>query len=81
MKTICNVGDTLYVLTSDSLTGVEETKCSKIAKVYVQDVGDTPKYFAPCVYDDWGGATWEFYDWDFGVKVFLKREDAEIAKI
>jgi hypothetical protein len=80
MKTKCNVGDTLYVLTSDSLTCIEETKCSKITKVHLADIGDTIKYHAPCVYDDWGGATWEFYDNDFGVKVFLTRKDAEIAR-
>lgn len=38
------------------------------------------KVVAPCVYDDWGGAHWEFTEEDFGTKVFLNQEDAEKAR-
>ena len=80
MKTKCNVGDTLYILTHGSLTGIEETKCTRIVKEILSDVGEVYKYCAPCEYDDYRGATWEFYDESFGVKVFLNRKDAEIAR-
>lgn len=73
------IGDTLYVLTCDSPTGVEETRCRSIKTKHLDDVGETPVYIAPCVYDDWGGARWEFYDWDFGVKVFTDRTAAYSA--
>ncbi len=75
LKLPCAVGDTLYVLTEDSLDGIEETKCQSIvllskAKLIV---------YAPCQHDDWGGAKWRFKITDFYKKVFLTREEAEAA--
>lgn len=74
----CKVGDVLYVLTSDSLTGIEETKCRRISIRTLQD-GSVAKAIAPCVLDDWGGAFREFYIEDFGKTVFLSRAEAEKA--
>ena len=61
----CKPGDKLFVLTTDSLDGID---------------GLYAKVVAPCVYDDWGGAHWEFTEEDFGTKVFLNQEDAEKAR-
>jgi len=74
----CKKGDRLFVLTSDSLTGVEETKAKRIVVIYREN-GPCAKVMAPCVYDDWGGAFREFYPEDFGKTVFLTREEAEAA--
>lgn len=74
----CKVGDKLYILTSDSLTGVEETKCRRIVIKTLQD-GVVAKVIAPCTLDDWGGAFRELYVEDFGKTVFLTREAAENA--
>lgn len=74
----CKKGDELYVLTSDSPLGYEKVKCKKITIAYREDV-PCAKIYAPCVYDDWGSATWAFYPEDFGAKVFLTREEAERA--
>ena len=47
----CKVGDTLFVLTPDSPTGIETTKCIRLSidkrRIIIQ---------APSVYDDWGNA-------------------------
>ena len=75
----CNPGDKLFVLTSDSLTGIQETKCRRIEIRNATD-GLHATVVAPCVYDDWGGAHWEFTKEDFGKKVFLNQEDAEKAR-
>jgi hypothetical protein len=75
----CKVGQTIYVLTTDSPTGIEETK---ISQVIVRFKGNNKMQYtilAPCVYDDWGKAKWSFCDNDFGKTVFLTREEAEKA--
>lgn len=74
----CNVGDELYVLTSDSPLGYEKTKCKKIT-IGCRKGGRCVRISAPCVCDDWGSATWELYPKDFGVKVFLAKEEVEKA--
>ena len=73
----CKKGDTLFVLTSDSPLGYEKTKCKRMKLVFRED-GPAIKVTTPCVYDDWGGAVWEFYPEDFGVKVFTKESDARM---
>ena len=73
----CNVGQTIYVLTTDSPTGIEETK---ISQVIVRFKGNSkPQYsiLAPCVYDDWGKAKWSFCDNNFGIDFFFDRAEAE----
>lgn len=75
----CKSGDKLFVLTTDSLGEIEETKCKRIMICRASD-GLYAKVVAPCVYDDWGGAHWEFTEEDFGTKVFLNQEDAEKAR-
>lgn len=72
----CKPGDKLFVLTTDSLDGIEETKCKRIMICRASD-GLYAKVVAPCVYDDWGGAHWEFTEEDFGTKVFLNQEEAK----
>ena len=74
----CKKGDTLFVLTWDSLSGIEETKCRSISVINRED-GVCAKITARCVYDDWGGAVREFFPEDFGKTVFLAREEAEAA--
>lgn len=69
----CNVGDVLYVLTTDSLTGIEETECTGIR---IRSKNNAV-IKAPCTYDDWGSAWREFTLRDFGKKVFLSKEEAE----
>lgn len=75
----CKPGDKLFVLTTDSLDGIEETKCKRIVICNAAD-GLYAKVTAPCVYDDWGGAHWEFTEEDFGRKVFLNQDEAEKAR-
>ena len=70
----CNLGDKLFVLTSDSPTGIEETNCSRI-NVYQKRV----KVYAQCQYDDWGSAKWCFGSGNFGKTVFLTKAEAEKA--
>ena len=73
----CAVGQTIYVLTADSPTGIEETK---ISQVVVRLKGNSkPQYsiLAPCVYDDWGKAKWSFCDNNFGTDFFFDRASAE----
>ena len=74
----CKPGDKLFALTSDSLTGIEETRCTRIVICNAAD-GLYAKVIAPCGYDDGTYAHWEFTEADFGTKVFLNQEDAEKA--
>lgn len=76
----CAVGQTIYVITTDSPTGIEETKISQVV-VRLKGNGK-PQYsiLAPCVYDDWGKAKWSFCDNNFGTDFFLDRASAE-AKV
>ena len=74
----CKEGDTVYVLTSDSITGFEKSRVKRMLLTNLQD-GMTIKIIIPCVCDDWGGAVREFYPEDFGKTVFLTREEAERA--
>lgn len=76
----CAVGQTIYVITTDSPTRIEETK---ISQIIVKLKGNSkPKYsiLAPCVYDDWGKAKWNFCDNNFGTDFFFDRAAAE-AKV
>ena len=74
VETPCNVGDTVFVLTPDSLEGYEETKINRIVikknKMFLN---------ADCKNDDWGSAAWELSPHDFGKKVFLTKSEAERA--
>lgn len=74
----CKVGDTVYVLTADSLTGIEKSRVKRMSLQELQD-GTTIKIIVPCVFDDWGKAVREFHPEDFGKTVFLTREEAEKA--
>lgn len=74
----CKVGDTVYVLTYDSITGFEKSRVKRMLLKNLQD-GTTIKIIIPCICDDWGGAVREFYPEDFGKTVFLTREEAEQA--
>lgn len=74
----CMVGDTVFVLTSDSITGFEKSRVKRMLLKNLQD-GLTIKIIVPCVCDDWGGAVREFYPEDFGKTVFLTPEAAEKA--
>ena len=74
----CRRGDRLFVLTSDSPDGIEETKCKRITIVNRWD-RSTAKVIVKCVYDDWGKAVREFWPEDFGKAVFMTREEAEAA--
>ena len=72
----CKPGDKLFVLTSDSLTGIMETKCRRIE---IRDATDGlyATVVAPCVYDGGTYSHWEFTKEDFGRTVFLNQEEAE----
>ena len=73
----CKVGDMVYVITSDSPTGIEETKVSQI-KIKVKESGKISyRISAPCVFDTWGEAHWTFCAFEFGKAVFLTKEEAE----
>lgn len=72
----CKVGDTIYILTNDSPTGIEESQVKKIELIKTQNKMKV-RLTAPCVYDDWGGAKWEVGVNDFGKKAFLNRKEAE----
>lgn len=78
IKLPCKVGDTVYVLTSDSPTGIEE---SRVKTMLLQEMpyGTTIKIIVPCIYDDWGGDYNTFYPNYFGKTVFLTKEEAEAA--
>lgn len=75
----CKVGDTVYVLTTDSPTGIEQTKISQVVVRVKGNCKMSYTILAPCVYDDWGKAKWSFCDNDFGKTVFLTKEEAEKA--
>ena len=66
----CKVGDVLYVLTTDSLTGIKETECTGIRIRSKNNV----VIKAPCPYDDWGSAWREFTLSDFEKKYFLPKK-------
>ena len=70
----CKVGDTVFVLTPDSLEGYEETKINRIVikknKMFLN---------ADCKNDDWGSAAWELSPHDFGKKIFLTKSEAARA--
>lgn len=72
----CKPGDKLFVLTSDSLTGIMETKCRRIEIRNATD-GLYATVVAPCVYDGGTYSHWEFTKEDFGRTVFLNQEEAE----
>lgn len=74
----CKPGDKLFVLTSDSLTGIMETKCRQIEIRNATD-GLYATVVAPCVYDGGTYSHWEFTKEDFGRTVFLNQEEAEKA--
>ena len=69
----CKRGSTLYVLTCDSPTGIEKTKCENI---YINKKNELV-IIAPSICDDWGNAKWNFKVSDFGEKVFLELRKAE----
>lgn len=75
LKLPCAVGDMLFVLTEDSPTGIEETRCKSI----VFNSKNNFIVYAPCQYDDWGQAKWRFKKSHFGKTVFLSKESAEAA--
>jgi hypothetical protein len=70
----CKVGDTVYVLTSDSPSGIEKTTVSKIRLTR-----NSYRVICKCVYDDWGDARWEFTPNDFEKRYFLTEESAKKA--
>ena len=72
----CKVGDTIYILTNDSPTGIEESQVKKIELIKTQNKTKL-RLTAPCVYDDWGSAQWEIGVNDFGKTAFLTRKEAE----
>lgn len=75
----CEVGQTVYALTTDSPTGIEETRVSQI-KIKIKENGKISyRISAPCICDDWGEAHWTFCVFDFGKTVFLSKEEAEKA--
>ena len=74
----CKVGDTMYILTNDSPTGIEESQVKKIELIKMQSKTKI-RLTVPCVYDDWGSAQWEIGVNDFGKTAFLTREEAEKA--
>jgi hypothetical protein len=76
---IAKIGDTIYVLTIDAPNEIEVTKVKSVKRVIV-DGKETFRYRAPCMFDDWGGATWTFYDQDFGVKFFVNALAATEAR-
>ena len=72
-------GDTIYVLSIDAPNEIEITKVKSVKRVIV-DGKKTFRYNAPCVYDDWGGNTWVFYDKDFNEKFFIDINKATEAR-
>ena len=72
----CKVGDTMYILTNDSPTGIEESQVKKIELIKMQSKTKI-RLTVPCVYDDWGSAQWEIGVNDFGKTAFLTRKEAE----
>lgn len=74
----CKRGDKLFVRTSDSLNGIEETYCKRITVVN-RECGPCVKIITPCTCDDWGSSYRTFYPEDFGETVFLTREEVEMV--
>jgi len=74
----CRQGDRLFVLTSDSPTGIEETHCKRIVIVN-RNGAQCAKVIVPCIYDEWGKAVRELLPSDFGKTVFFTRQGAEDA--
>ncbi|MFA5675420.1 MAG: hypothetical protein WDA65_02760 [Christensenellales bacterium] len=72
----CKVGDVVYVLTADSLNGIEETSINRIIIKKNSIVLN-----ANCKHDDWGRAAWNFRPSAFGKTVFLTRAEAEAAHV
>ena len=72
---VAKIGDTIYVLTIDAPNEIEVTTVKSVKRVIV-DGKETFRYRAPCVYDDWGGNTWTFFDKDFGTKFFTDPQSA-----
>lgn len=75
LKLPCKVGDMLYILTEDSPTGFEETKCQSIVFYSKSNF----VVYAPYQYDDWGNAKWKLKRKDFGKTAFLTKLEAEQA--
>ena len=75
LKLPCKVEDMLYILTDDSPTGLEETKCQSIVFYSKNNF----VVYAPCQYDDWGSAKWKLKRKDFDKTVFLTKPEAERA--
>jgi hypothetical protein len=73
------VGDRVYVKTSDSPTGIEETIVSEIKIKIKENNKISYRISAPCIYDEWSDAHWTFCAFDVGKTVFLTREEEEQA--
>lgn len=73
----CAIGDTLYVVTSDSETGIEKTKCTGIHVYSAKKI----VIYAECQNDSWGQAKWKFKAGSFGHKVFLEEEAASLELV
>lgn len=69
----CKVGDMLFVLTPDSPIGYEIIRCESVEKASGPHTREMA--FGPCIVDEQGNAKWAFYPEDFGVKVFLDRQE------
>lgn len=69
----CKVGDMLFVLTPDSPIGYEIIRCESVEKASGPHTREMA--FGPCIVDEQGNAKWAFYPEDFGVKVFLNRQE------
>ena len=72
----CSVGDTLYVLSPNSPTGIDEAKCKRIGSGWTDRAGYTTVYYVQVGQDD-SKPRWKFHNWDFGVSVFLTINEAE----
>ena len=73
----CAVGQTIYVLTADSPTGIEETKISQVVIRLKENCKMQYSILAPCVYDDWGKAKWSFCENNFGRDFFFDKAEAQ----
>lgn len=71
----CSVGDTLYVLSTTSPTGIEEAKCKRIGTGWTDVLGHTVRYYVQVGEDD-RKPRWIFHNYDFGAKVFANLNDA-----
>ena len=77
MELPCAVGQTIYVLTTDSPTGIEETKISQVVFRLKGNCKMQYSILAPCVYDDWGKAKWSFCENNFGRDFFFDKAEAQ----